>query len=109
MSTHYDVIIVGGGMVGATLAVALAEQSDLNIALVEAHIPHPITELDKPDLRVSALTRASENLFKNLNIWQQLMPSRISRFTDMEVWETQSSTLHFDSADIGEPTIRLYR
>ncbi len=105
MSTHYDVIIVGGGMVGATLAVALAEQSDLNIAIVEAHMPNPIAELDKPDLRVSALTRASENVFKNLNIWQQLIPSRISQFTDMEVWETPSSTLHFDSADIGEPLL----
>jgi len=105
MSTHYDVVIVGGGMVGATLAVALAEQSDLNIALVEAQLPKTIAEQDKADLRVSALTRASETLFKNLNIWQQLIPSRISQFTDMEVWETQSSTLHFDSADIGEPLL----
>ncbi|MFW5425956.1 MAG: UbiH/UbiF/VisC/COQ6 family ubiquinone biosynthesis hydroxylase, partial [Methylophagaceae bacterium] len=105
MSQHYDVIIVGGGMVGATLAVALAEQSSLNIAIVEAFEPQPITESDKADLRVSALTRASEILFKNLGIWQHLIPSRISQFTDMEVWETQSSTLHFDSADIGEPLL----
>ncbi|NOQ93617.1 MAG: FAD-binding protein [Methylophaga sp.] len=105
MSTHYDVIIVGGGMVGATLATALAEQSSLKIALVEAYSPEPITASDKPDLRVSALTHASEILFKNLGIWQQLIPSRISQFTDMEVWETQSSTLHFDSADIGVPLL----
>ncbi|MDC9725695.1 MAG: UbiH/UbiF/VisC/COQ6 family ubiquinone biosynthesis hydroxylase [Gammaproteobacteria bacterium] len=105
MSTHYDVIIVGGGMVGATLAVALAEQSSLSIAIVEAYSPESITASDKPDLRVSALTHASEILFKNLGIWQQLIPSRISQFTDMEVWETQSSTLHFDSADIGEPLL----
>lgn len=102
MSTHYDVIIVGGGMVGATLAVALAEHSSLNIAIVEAYEPTPITESDKPDLRVSALTRASETLFKNLGIWQHLIPNRLSHFTDMEVWETHASTLHFDSADIGE-------
>jgi len=105
MSTHYDVIIVGGGMVGATLAVALAEHSPLRVAIVEAHTPTPLSELDKPDLRVSALTRASENLFKNLGIWQHLIPQRISQFTDMEVWETQTSTLHFDSADIGEPLL----
>ena len=54
MSQHYDVIIVGGGMVGATLAVALGEQSDLKIALIEAFPPSPLHEFDQPDLRVSA-------------------------------------------------------
>jgi len=105
MSQHYDVIIVGGGMVGATLAVALGEQSDLNIALIEAYPPTPLNEFDKPDLRVSALTRASETLLKNLTIWQQLIPNRISPFTDMKVWETTTSSLHFDSAEIGEPLL----
>ena len=105
MSPHYDVIIVGGGMVGATLAVALGEKSDLKIALIEAFPPSPLNEFDQPDLRVSALTRASETLLKNLSIWQQLIPGRISQFTDMKVWETTSSALHFDSAEIGEPLL----
>lgn len=100
MSQHYDVIIVGGGMVGATLAVALSEQASMKIALIEAH---PATALtDKPELRVSALTHASETLLKNLAIWPLLQADRISPFSDMEVWETPSSLLHFDSADIGE-------
>lgn len=105
MSDHYDVIIVGGGMVGTTLAVALAQQKTLTIAVIEAYPLTPITEQDNPDLRVSALTRASEMLLKNLTIWQQLILSRISPFTNMEVWETPESTLHFDSADIAEPLL----
>ncbi|PCJ30385.1 MAG: FAD-binding protein [Gammaproteobacteria bacterium] len=102
MSTHYDVIIVGGGMVGATLAAALAQQKTLNIAIIEAYQPEQISKNDEPDLRVSALTRASETLFKNLSIWPNLISERISPFTDMKVWELPSSILHFDSADIGE-------
>jgi 2-octaprenylphenol hydroxylase len=106
MTTHYDVIIVGGGMVGSTLAVALTEQSNIKVALIEAHQDTLMSEHDEPELRISALTRSSEMLLKNLNIWPQLMPNRISTFTDMKVWETTTkSPLHFDSADIGEPLL----
>jgi 2-octaprenylphenol hydroxylase len=105
MSSHYDVIIVGGGMVGATLAVALTQHSNIKVALIEAQQTIPISENDEPELRVSALTRASEMLLKNLNIWPLLIPCRISPFTDMKVWENATSTLHFDSADIGEPLL----
>jgi 2-polyprenylphenol 6-hydroxylase len=102
MNQHYDVIIVGGGMVGATLAAALSEQPSLNIALIEAREVSPLLDADKPDLRVSALTQASEILLKNLAIWPFLTQTRISPFSNMKVWETQSNLLHFDSADIGE-------
>ena len=105
MNAHYDVIIVGGGMVGATLAVALTEQSNIKLALIEAQQATPISEDDDPELRVCALTRASEILLKNLNIWPHLIPARISAFTDMKVWETAASALHFDSADMGEPSL----
>lgn len=102
MSSHYDVIVVGAGMVGATVAAALSQEPSLKIALIEAYPLKPISQQDPADLRVSAINRASETLFKNLGIWQNLIPSRLGPFTDMKVWETQSSLVHFDSADIGE-------
>ncbi|MFT7235512.1 MAG: 2-octaprenylphenol hydroxylase [Methylophagaceae bacterium] len=103
MSQHYDVIIVGAGMVGSSLAVALSTEKKLKIALIEPVELKPIAESDPADMRVSAVSQASEQLLKNLNIWPHFIQSRLSPFTDMIVWETQSSKVHFNSADIGEP------
>ena len=105
MMPDYDIIIVGGGMVGATLALSLSQQADLNIALIEGYPPAQLTENDPPDLRVSALTHTSESLFRQLGTWQQLFQNRISPYRDMHVWESDDSVIHFDSADIGEPTL----
>lgn len=102
-SQQFDVVIVGGGMVGATLAVALAAEAKLKIALVEARLPQAIQPDDPYDLRVSALTRSSETILRKLGIWSQLPAKRLSAFTDMRVWESAESELHFNSADMGEP------
>lgn len=60
----YDIIIVGGGMVGAALGCAL-QNTDLRIALIDA-----TTTTEDP--RLIALNHSSCTLFKNLNIWSQL-------------------------------------
>lgn len=102
-SKQFDVVIVGGGMVGATLAVALATEPRLKIALIEALQPEPIQPDAPYDLRVSALTRSSETILRKLGIWSLLPQERLSAFTDMRVWENAASELHFNSADMGEP------
>ncbi len=67
MQDHYDVIIVGNGVVGATLARALA-QSSLRVALVEASaIPINLT-----DTRSISLTRASQQFLQELELWPAL-------------------------------------
>ncbi len=103
MNQTFDIVIVGGGMVGATLAVALASEPALNIALVEAQLPEAPAPGSPYDLRVSALTRSSEILLSNLGLWSQLPAERVSAFSDMRVWENDGSELHFSSADLGEP------
>lgn len=59
----YDYIIVGGGMVGASLACALENKS---IALIDA------TSLPFEDPRLIALNYGSVNFFENLNVFSDL-------------------------------------
>lgn len=105
MNHHYDVIIVGGGMVGTILAIALSERNELKIALIEAHSPPTLREGDTTELRTSALTHTSEILLKKLEIWPLLKHNRISPFSNIKVWEIKSHLLHFDSAEIGKPIL----
>lgn len=100
---RYDALIIGAGMVGSCLALALGRLS-LRVALIEANPPAPGNALqDDYDLRVSAISRASENIFKNLGAWQEIEAQRISPFREMHVWDTAGiGEIHFDSAEIGE-------
>lgn len=101
----YDIVIVGGGMVGAALACALTD-SPLRIALVESRAPQPYRAEALPDLRVSAITQASQRIFAALNVWPIIAARRISPFREMEVWDAAGAgSIHFDSADIGAATL----
>ncbi|WP_438887170.1 NAD(P)-binding protein, partial [Bacillus cereus group sp. Bce037] len=85
MMQSVDIAIVGGGMVGLTLAAALKD-SDLRIAIIESKAPD--TQLDAlPDVRVSALSRASETVLKNLGVWSGILARRAKPYLGMEVWE----------------------
>ena len=69
MSKHYDIIIVGGGMVGASLACGLAEEAEqLSIAVIDANAPNLDWDKDSYDMRVSAITRASQNILKKISL-----------------------------------------
>lgn len=104
MSKHYDIIIVGAGMVGATLACGLAEEAEqLNIALVDAHAPNLDWDSDSYDMRVSAITRSSQALLKNVGAWEYIVQQRLQAYQEMFVWDAEGNgEVHFDSADMGE-------
>jgi 2-octaprenylphenol hydroxylase len=101
----YDVIIIGGGMVGATLACDLARQHR-SVALIEARPPEPFKPEDPFDLRVSAISRASQHIFEGLEVWPLIEGMRSLAYDRMKVWEGgRESELRFDAADIGEPDL----
>ncbi len=100
-----DLIIVGGGMVGGALGCAVAE-AGFTVTLLEQREPQREWPSDEVDLRVSALTRASQRVLENLGVWSRMNEMRVSPYADMEVWDAAGSgRIHFGAAEIGEANL----
>ncbi len=74
---EYDIVIVGGGMVGATLAIGLRQAlpDDFRLAVIEAvDIPSEADPQWQPsyDARSSALSEGSHHIFHSLGLWQEI-------------------------------------
>ena len=92
-------------MVGAALACALA-QRDFSVALLEAREPAFDWDPAGHDLRVSAITRASQRLLQNLGAWQAMLDERATPYQQMHVWDRAGfGEIHFDAADLAEPDL----
>jgi 2-octaprenylphenol hydroxylase len=102
-TSSYDIIIVGGGMVGLTLASVLAEQTALSIAVLEAKNQTFTFSPQHYSHRVSAITLSSQRIFEFLQIWRNIQKKRVSPFTQIDVWDAQTSgEIQFRSQDIAE-------
>lgn len=100
---RYDVIVAGGGLVGATLALALGKMG-LCVAVVERSSAPTAPPGPAYGARVSAFTVASERILRALGVWPVLPAERIGPMREMRVWE-RTGEVHFDSAGIGEPCL----
>ncbi len=99
---HYDIIIVGGGMVGATLACALGD-SALKVAVIEAYQSDFAWPEGSHDIRVSAITHASQHIFENIGAWKSMQQDGVAAYSKMHVWDaTGQGQIHFDSIEIGQ-------
>ena len=103
MKQEFDVVIVGGGMVGAAVACCLGN-SGLNVAVIEAQVSENFTPDQAHDLRVSALSIASRNILETVGAWQGVVSRRFCPFKRMRVWETAGDTT-FNSDDIRYPEL----
>lgn len=93
----FDVIIVGGGLAGAALAVAL-RSSPLKIALIETAAPK---RADIWDQRVYAYSPASARFLEELGVWQRLHKERLARVAEMRIFGDQGGALRFSAYDSG--------
>lgn len=97
----FDLVIIGGGMVGLALAASLAPQSEkrvLRVAIIEAYPPS--LPQDSITTRVSALNLASQQLLSQLEVWQNI--PRKTAYNKMHVWEKDSfAKIDFDTQGLG--------
>ncbi len=103
MNQSFDVIIVGGGMVGAAVACSLGNSS-LRVAVIENAPPDPFSPDQPHDLRVSALSIASKNILETVGAWQGIERRRYCPFRRMRVWEDAGDT-EFRSDEINYPQL----
>ena len=102
MSGLVDVIVVGGGMVGASVALRLAS-AGLQVAVVERSTPPTLDTVERCEVRVSALTHASERWLAQLGVWQTLLAHGAHPFRAMHVWaDDVSGEVVFDATAVGE-------
>ncbi len=113
MSSGADIVIVGGGMVGACLASLLARRGIVpseRLVLIEARLPARPAANEEIDLRVSALSRASERILQACGAWTAISGARACAYERMCVWDESArpdsaGSIEFDCAALGEPSL----
>lgn len=107
---QFDIVIVGAGIAGSALAVALSGKG-LAIALVEAlsvDAPELPAECDLQhfDPRVSALTPRSQALLEQLGAWQAIADYRYCTYRHMTVWDAEGTgRIEFDQSEVNAPAL----
>ena len=81
-----DIVIVGAGMVGLSMALALHKKG-MQVAIVEAKTLADKLPIDRVETRVSAINHNSQKFLKELNVWNDIKQNRISPYYAMQVWD----------------------
>ncbi len=98
---QFDLIIVGGGLAGASLAIALRDTS-LRIALVEYQPP---SRQEGWDARVYAISPANAGFLERIGAWKHLDTQRVSPIRGMEVKGDAGGELGFSAYETGVPEL----
>lgn len=102
---EFDIVIVGGGLVGACLALSLRD-AGFTIALIEAQRPKTYDPSGEYGLRVSAIAPSSRRLLQEIGIWKTITTHRVSPFRYMRVWDAEGhGSINFDADALGLPEL----
>jgi 2-octaprenylphenol hydroxylase len=98
---HFDIMIVGGGLVGSTLACAIGE-SGYRVGLLDrSPLSLDLKFENDFDSRVVALSAASKSLLQDLNIWPTILQDRHCAYKSMRVWDADGTgAISFDAEEL---------
>ncbi len=95
----YDLVVVGGGMVGAATALGAAKIG-YKVAILEKNALPTFDASQDYDIRISAISVGSVALLTQLNAWQHTESMRAHSYTRLETWEEEQSKILFDAQDL---------
>lgn len=102
---HHEIVVVGGGVVGAAIALGL-HRAGVDVALIERGSRPPVYDPQDYDLRVYAISPASQEFLETLGVWQGIALQRVSPYQHMQVWDQMpGKSLHFSADDLGVNTL----
>jgi ubiquinone biosynthesis UbiH/UbiF/VisC/COQ6 family hydroxylase len=105
MRTAHDILVVGGGPVGAAVALAL-RSAGFDVALAEREAAPPRFDPRSYDLRVYAMAPRSAEFLERLGVWQPILAARACAYVTMRVWENGVERgLTFDTSDVRAPQL----
>lgn len=98
---RFDLVIVGGGLAGASLAVALRD-TPLSIALIEGVPPR---KSEGWDSRIYAISPANADFLESIGVWKHLDRSRVAPVRAMEIFGDVGTALEFSAYESGVPEL----
>ncbi len=102
---QYDIVIIGGGLVGAATALALS-RNGVKIALVEQAPPPPLPNDQSWDARVYAITPGNADFLRSLDVWDTLDTARFAPIHRMSIQgDAGDSHMTFDTYEAGVPEL----
>ena len=99
----FDVIILGGGLVGATLALALHRQGK-KILIIEKKPPQTdLLSLSQSwDARIYAISPTNQQFLNSLSVWPE---ERVQKVRHMEVYGDSNGCVSFDASSVNVPCL----